>query len=359
MGRSMSFGVTVAPKCSTLAIDSKKRSIMTKIRLAIIGCGGNSGAHARRLRGKEEVEIVACCDVSEEIVSNYIGNHLSEHGHSPASYTDLSKLLDETEPDAVMISTPHSLHFEQAMASLEAGCHVLVEKPMVTSLDHAYQLADKVTETGKILVIGYNTPCTPEFDHLRELIRKGDLGRLEMVTGYVTQNWTDYTAGTWRQEPSLSGGGQAYDTGAHLLNSLCWSVESDVSEVFAYLDNHGTKVDVNSVINVRFVNGVLASMAVSGNCGSVGSDAAFIFEGGRVEIDGWSGTWIRIYDRNGQQKYPLITGQPQTPDDNFIDAIMGRAEPRTTPQNGIVQSQLMDCIYESARTGKPAKPKAR
>ena len=178
-----------------------------------------------------------------------------------------------------------------------------------------------------------------------------------MVTGYVTQNWTDFTAGTWRQEPSLSGGGQAYDTGAHLLNSLCWSVESDVSEVFAYLDNHGTKVDVNSVINVRFVNGVLASMAVSGNCSSVGSDAAFIFEGGRVEIDGWSGRWIRIYDGNGQQKYPLITGQPQTPDDNFIDAIMGRAEPRTTPQNGIVQSQLMDCIYESAKDRKTGQTK--
>ena len=332
---------------------------MTEIRLAIIGCGGNSGAHARRLRDKEEVDIVACCDISDEIVGRYMDNHLSEHGHSPASYTDLSKLLGETEPDAVMISTPHSLHFEQAMAALEAGCHVLVEKPMVTSLNHAYQLADKVTETEKILVIGYNTPCTPEFDHLREMIRNGDFGRLEMVTGYITQNWTDFTAGTWRQEPSLSGGGQAYDSGAHLLNSLCWSVESDVSEVFAYLDNHGTKVDINSVINVRFVNGVLAAMAVSGNCASVGSDAAFIFEGGRVEIDGWSGRWIRIYDRNGQQKYPHIVGQPQTPDDNFIDTILGRAEPRTTPQNGIVQSQLMDCIYESARTGKPAKPQAR
>ena len=332
---------------------------MTKMRLAIIGCGGNSGAHARRLRDREEVDIVACCDISDEIVGRYIDNHLNEHGHSPASYTDLSKLLAQTGPDAVMISTPHTLHFEQAMAALEAGCHVLVEKPMVTSLDHAYQLSDKVEETGKILTIGYNTPCTPEFNHLRKMIRNGDLGRLEMVTGYITQNWMSFTGGTWRQEPSLAGGGQAYDSGAHLLNSLCWSVESDVSEVFAYLDNHGTKVDVNSVINVRFVNGVLAAIAVSGNCANTSSYAAFIFEGGRVEIDGWSGRWIRIYDGNGLQKYPHIIGQPQTPDDNFIDAILGRAEPRTTPRNGIVQSQLMDCIYESARTGKPAKPNTR
>jgi predicted dehydrogenase len=55
-------------------------------------------------------------------------------------------------------------------------------------------------------------------------------------------------------------------------------------------------------------------------------------------------------------KYPVIPGRAQTPDDNFIDAILGRAEPRTSLQNGIVQSELMDAIYESARTGLPAKP---
>lgn len=325
----------------------------------MVGCGGNSGGHARRLRDKVEVEIVACCDISHEIVNRYIENHLSEYEHSPASYTDLSRLLGETGPDAVLISTPHTLHFEQAMAALESDSHVLLEKPMVTSLAHAYQLAEKVKETGKILTIGYNTPCTPEFEYLRKMIRNGDLGHLEMVTGYVTQNWMSSTAGTWRQEPSLAGGGQAYDTGAHLLNSICWSVESDVSEVFAYLDTHGTKVDINSVINVRFVNGVLAAIAINGNSAASASHAAFIFEGGRVEIDGWSGKWIRIYDRNGLQKYPHIVGPQQTADDNFIDAILGRAEPRTSPENGIIHSQLMDCIYESGRTGRPEKPQAR
>ena len=329
---------------------------MAEIRLAIIGCGGNSGGHARRLKDKEEVEIVGCCDVSEEIVDIYIEKHLSETRHDPGVYTSQEKLLDETKPDAVMISTPHTLHFEQAMAALEAGCHVLLEKPMVTSLDHAYQLADKVAETGKILIIGYNTPCTPEFYHLREIIRNGDLGKLEMVSGYVTQDWMNFTEGMWRQDPSLSGGGQAYDTGAHLLNSLCWSVEADVEEVFAYVDNHGTKVDINSVINVKFANGVLASMTISGNCLSSGCHTGFIFEKGRVEIDGWSGKWIRIFDQHGLQKYPQITEKPQTPDDNFIDVILGRVEARTTPYNGILQSQLMDCIYESARTGKPARP---
>ena len=68
------------------------------------------------------------------------------------------------------------------------------------------------------------------------------------------------------------------------------------------------------------------------------------------------GSWIKVYKGAQEIKYPQITGEQQTPNDNFIDAILGRAEPRTSAENGIIQSQLMDAIYESARTGQPASP---
>jgi predicted dehydrogenase len=243
--------------------------------------------------------------------------------------------------------------------ALDAGCHVLMEKPMVTSADDAYKLAKKVEQTKKVFTIGYNTPCTPEFAYLREIIRKKELGKLELVTGWLSQNWKTFTVGMWRQDPALSGGGQAYDSGAHLLNSLCWSVESDVAEVFAFIDNVGTKVDINSSINVRFANGVFASIIVSGNCPADGASMTFIFDGGRVDIDGWGGSWINVWKGHQKIKYPVIPGVAQTPNDNFIDAIVGRGEARTSPRNGIIQSELMDAIYESAKTGKPAKPKSR
>jgi predicted dehydrogenase len=87
-------------------------------------------------------------------------------------------------------------------------------------------------------------------------------------------------------------------------------------------------------------------------------------ENGRVEIDGWGGSWIKVFrggqgHGQGQVKYPPITGKAESPDDNFIDAILGRAQPQTSPLNGINQSELMDAIYESARTGQVARPKAR
>ena len=330
-----------------------------KVRLAFLGCGGMMGAHAQRLRDNADVEIAGLCDVSEEIARAFAARHLAGTAHSPRFFHDPGDMYATLALDAVMIGTPHTQHYAQGVQALAAGCHVFMEKPMVTSLEDAYALAEKVKGSGRVFVIGYNTPCSAEFNYLRGVIRAGTLGRLELVTGFISQDWLRGTTGTWRQDPALSGGGQAYDSGAHLFNSLCWSVESEVEEVFAFVDNRGTSVDINSVSSVRFASGVLANITVGGNCPGGGSFMAFIFDGGRVEIDGWGAGWINIWKGERKLTYPPITaemGSP-SPDHNFIDAILGRAEPRTSVENGIVQSQLMDAIYESQRTGKPARPK--
>jgi predicted dehydrogenase len=333
---------------------------MSKVRVAINGCGGMAGAHARRLRGNPDVEIIALNDVSTDRVQAFIDRHLADYQPVPAIFTNAEAMYAEAKPDAVVIVTPHTLHFEHGIEALNAGCHVLMEKPMVTDSEQAHALAKRVAETGKILTVGYNTPCTPEFRYLRNLIRTQELGRLETVTGWLAQNWKQGTRGTWRQEPGLSGGGQMYDSGAHLFNSLVWTVEQPIDQVFAFVDNQDAPVDINGTVNIRFADGTLATITIVGNCPSDGAGMYLTFEEGRVEIDGWGGGWIRVFRRGqGQIKYPPITGKPETPDDNFIDAILGRAEPQTSPTNGIQQSELMDAIYESARTGQVARPKAR
>ena len=167
------------------------------------------------------------------------------------------------------------------------------------------------------------------------------------------------TEGSWRQDPSLSGVGQMYDSGAHLFNSLVWLVEQPIDTVFAFTDNIDTPVDINGTANIKFGNGVLATITIVGNCPSSSAGMYLSFDGGRVEVDGWSGQWIKVYDKSGQVKYPEIPGKAETPNDNFINAILGRAEPQTSPVNGIIQSELMDAIYESAKTGQAAHPKKR
>lgn len=328
----------------------------TKIRVAILGCGGMAGAHAHRFKNNPHCEIVALCDVSEKVVEAFIERNLKEYPTKPRIFTDPAQMYAQAKPEGVAIVTPHTMHFDHGMQALAAACHVLMEKPMVTASDQAHKLAKAAADAKKIVTIGYNTPCTPEFAYLREQIRNKTFGKLELVSGYLSQAWLVPTAKTWRQDPALSGGGQAYDSGAHILNSLCWSVEADIEEVFAFIDNHGAKVDINSSINVKFTNGVFASIVIGGNCSSAGSSMHFMFEKGRVDIDGWGGGWINVFNPD-KVKYPVIPGTASSPNDNFIDAIRGVAEPRTSPRNGIIQSELMDAIYESARTGKPARPR--
>ncbi len=330
-----------------------------KIRVALLGCGNMMARHAQRLSENTDAQIVGLCDVSEEVIERFESTHLAQLAPQAEHFTDPAKMFKELGLDAVVIGTPHTQHYAHGMLALNAGCHVFMEKPMVTSLDDAYAIERAVQSSGKVFVIGYNTPCSPEFSYLRDTIRTGALGRLELVTGYISQDWLRGTTGKWRQEPSLSGGGQAYDSGAHLFNSLCWAVERDVEEVFAFVDNHGTNVDINSVSSIRFSGGVLANITVGGNSPASGRFMVFVFDNGRIEIDGWDGRWINVWRGRDQVKYPPITddmGSP-SPDHNFIDAILGRTEPKTTVRNGVIQAQLMDAVYESQRTGRPARPR--
>lgn len=328
---------------------------MSAKRVGILGCGGFAGAHARRLKVVADAQIVALADVSEEKIQGLIQRRLQDYAPAPVHYTDAEKMLREARLDGVVIVTPHVLHFQQAVMALDAGCHVLVEKPMVLNAGEAAQLAAKVRSSGRKVVVGYNPPYTAAFQYLRQTIRDGRLGRLQLVNGYLSQNWKKLTAGSWRQDPAVSGGGQAFDSGAHLLAGMAWAVGVAPEEVFALIDRQDTRVDINAVVTARFAGGVMVSVAVGGDCLSNGAHSAYLFEGGRIEVDGWGGQWIKAF--RGEEKLadaPEGSAEP-APDGNFVDVLHGRAEPICGVEDGLRMAQWMDAIYEAARTGKPVK----
>lgn len=325
---------------------------MDKLRVGIVGCGGFSRGHAKNIVAMSEAELVALCDISDEALDRYIEAVYGPDGSDVTRFNDMKDMYASMNLDAVFITSPHTLHFEHCMLALENDCHVLVEKPMVTSTEDAIALKKKVEEKSKILTIGYNTPCTPMFKYIRDVIRNQTFGKLELINCFLSQNWYKPTTGSWRQKPELSGGGQAYDSGAHLLNSLIWSVESAPKQVSSFLENFDSKVDINSVINVRFENGVLASIAIGGNCDTkIGSHMALMFENGRIEVDGWIGQWMKVYGPDKEEIDPKLTGKAHTTTSDFINAVLGKSEPSTSPINGLNQSMLMDAIYKSAETG--------
>jgi predicted dehydrogenase len=123
------------------------------IRVGLIGCGGNMRAHLRRLVTIPEVQIVGIVEPSEENV------RLAKEQFRPlepvAVFCGHREMLAALQPDAVEISTPHTLHFEQIMDSLEAGCHVLCEKPMTCTRAEAETVCKRAEETGKVVMVSY------------------------------------------------------------------------------------------------------------------------------------------------------------------------------------------------------------
>lgn len=328
---------------------------MEKIRMGFIGCGGNATGHIGRALEMSEIQVAGLCDVSAPNVDRVKARY-PDLGETPV-FADYQELLAKIALDAVEISTPHTLHFEQIMAALDRGLHVLTEKPMVCKSDHARAAIEKSQAAGKILMIAYQRHLAPQYRYIRNQIMAGELGEIQFLSALQDQNWYRGTLGTWRQQLSLSGGGQLNDSGSHLLDILLWMTGLEVAEVQAFQENFAAEVDINSALSLRFSNGALGNISVVGN-----SPVPGMWE----DLTIW-GSKAAVYLRNGQLTYKTAlaseaftpTGLPgaTTPDRNFVDAILGRDAVQVPPVCGLRVIELTEAAWESVRTGRPARVK--
>ena len=143
---------------------------------------------------------------------------------------------------------------------LEAGLDVLLEKPMVMNAQEALSLIETRNRTGSLLVVAFQGGLSPQVREVARLIASGELGELLNVTGMVWQGWKKGTIGTWRQVPEIAGGGFLFDTGAHMMNTVCTLVGEDFQTVAAWTDNRGTPVDINGVVMGRLQSGALVTI---------------------------------------------------------------------------------------------------
>ena len=327
-----------------------------QVNLAIVGCGGMAHTHGTWLRAVPEANVVALCDIKPENMDKLWRARFDARSDIQ-KYDSLDKLLKRPPKglDAVIIVTPHTLHYPQAMACLDAGYHVLVEKPMVTSSAHAKKLAEKVKQTGKLLQVSFQASYSCEFAYIRGVLRAGGLGEIQTVTAWSHQGWKRACANSWRHDPKLSGGGQMYDTGAHLFNAIAWCMDRPVEEVYCVIDNKGLKVDINAAMTIKWQGGVLGTAMISGN--NPGWDEGIIIAGDKGRIHtGIHGGKLEHYDANGGRiKYPAVNFEHHSPDRNFVECILGRAEPMCPVRYGILHSWLMDALYKSAKLKKPVK----
>ncbi|MGD0094479.1 MAG: Gfo/Idh/MocA family oxidoreductase, partial [Planctomycetota bacterium] len=233
-------------------------SCQKKVRLAFIGSGGIMNWHVDRLKGTPG-EIVALMDTSKEMLQKLKAKQ--PQLQDVPEYDDWKKMLNEVQLDAVEIGSPHTVHYEQICAALDKGLHVLCEKPMTCTSADARDVCARAKKAKKIVAVSYQRHYQGNYRFLKSCVDSGKLGKIEYVAAFQAQEWLKAVAGTWRQKKALSGGGQINDSGSHLIDMLMWTTGLQAEEVSAHMDNHGTEVDINSAITVKFVGGALGTVS--------------------------------------------------------------------------------------------------
>jgi predicted dehydrogenase len=322
-----------------------------EIRIGIVGCGGMARHHGRVFDALPGVRIASLAEPNQQNVDRYILETVSDKTRPPTTYTDYREMLSRESLDGVVIVTPHNQHFTQAIAALDAGCHVLVEKPMVINTHDAHALIAHAKKCSKIVSVAFPGPFTSEFQYIRAHLAEGGLGDLSVISGVCAQPWIQNQTGTWRVDPLQSGGGNLYDSGAHLFNALLYLTGLSVSEVYAYTDSKGEAVEVSGVVMMKFSDGSFGTASVSGD--------ATVFEQG-VFLQGSRGS-IKTSIYGGTMEHwqeGRTVNNPAVPavasvQENFRDVIMGTSETPSPALLGLHQARLMDAIYASAAQGKP------
>lgn len=324
---------------------------MEKVRFLMIGVGGMGREHIRRLQQIPEAEIVALADPSAAAVEE-VKKRFPELA-DVSVYTDYREAIARANADAAVIVSPHSMHFEQGMACLDGGLHVLMEKPFVAGSENAERIIAHAESVGKHLAVAYQRHLMGPYLYIRNLIQNGELGKINYICAYQAQRWLIGTTGTWRQNPELSCGGQLNDSGSHLLDVVLWATGLEPECVSAFIDNRGSQVDIDSAVTVRFREGAIATFNVVGSA-TIGWREDVSFHGDKGTVL-YRNNKILIA-KEGQRDVVEVaeTELPASSDPNrdFVELLLGNVAEAAAPSScGLRIARLTEAAWKSAANG--------
>lgn len=319
-----------------------------RLSIGFIGAGGISIRHYRDLMATKRARVTAITEPSDAALIR-LHTHFPEAKDLPR-YTDYRDMLEGETLDGVVIMSPHVYHYEQIVACLKRGIHVLTEKPMVNSVKHAHAVIARAEEAGRILMIAYQRHCEPVFRYMREVITRGQLGAVQYVQAVQAQEWLRLTRGTWRQDKAVSGGGQLNDSGSHLIDIIMWVTGLRIREVYARSDGFDAPVDVNTTLTMVFDNGALGSMAIIGNAPAWREDHSIVGTNGALYL---RNEMLEHIDAKGRPRRVKLPTQRETVDANFVNTILGKSPCQVPPACGLRTIEVTEAAWMSAERGKP------
>ncbi len=347
-----------------------------KIKVAVIGVGGISEVHIKGYKALPNVELYAFCDINEKTLKA----KGERHGVTRL-YTDEATMLAELpELDAVSVCTWNAAHAPCTIMALNAGKHVLCEKPMALNAQEAQQMLEAAKRNNKLLMIGFVRRFGNDCAVVKDFIDAGDFGEIYYAKAtYLRRNGCP---GGWFGEKAKSGGGPLIDLGVHVIDLVRYLMGnpqpvSVYGAAFDKLkDRPGIKADaeayVSETVTEKPIFDVedLASALIRFDNGAVLSvEAAFSLnipkDTGTVELFGTkSGAVLnpelQLYtQQNGyltnvslaQSTALSFDGLFENEIAHYVRCITDGIPCRNPAEDGIVLMKILDAVYESARTG--------
>ncbi len=349
---------------------------MDKIRIGVIGTGSIAREHLKAYKKNPHVEVYALCDLNAELLAKR-----AEEFGVPAerTFTNCEDMLKLPEIDAVSVCTWNAAHAPCSIAALNAGKHVLCEKPMAMNAEEAKAMKEAAEKNGKLLMIGFVRRFGNDCDILMDLINNDQFGEIYYAKAtYLRRNGNP---GGWFGDKARSGGGPLIDLGVHVIDLSRYLLgrpkpvsvygatfrklgnRPDIKGGKAYLSaraNDTTVCDVEDLATalIRFDNGAVVSVEASFSLNlkkDVGSIELFGTKAG-AKID----PELEMYsEMNGYMTNVTLTnptalsfdGLFAREIDHYVDCVRLGLPCRSPAEDGITLMKILDAIYESAATG--------
>ncbi len=338
-----------------------------KIGYAVTGLGVGKG-HAKAALDSQNGKLIAVCD----LIPEKLEKAKKDYGDI-LTYTDFDEMLKNPDIEIVSICLPSGMHAEFAVKALEAGKHVLVEKPVDITADAAEKIEAARVKTGLKAGVIHQNRFNACMKPMKEAIDSGRLGKVFLgtfaVKWYRTQEY--YDNGGWRGTWDMDGGGSLMNQAIHTVDLMQWLM-GDVECVTANMGvfNHVIETEDMTASLIKFKNGASATF-VSTTCAYPGlsTDIQVYGTKGSIEVDGdrlklWriegededkGKSMIDLYgEGNGSATAldPTLVVGHATQVNDIIDAVLFDRDPLIVPTDAIKSVKIANAIYESAKTGK-------
>ncbi|MEQ7006782.1 Gfo/Idh/MocA family oxidoreductase [Actinopolymorpha sp. B17G11] len=348
---------------------------MQQVKIGVVGTGGIAGCHLKAYQGNPRAELLAVCDINADRATA-----VAKQWGADRSYSDPADLFADPDVDAVSICTWNNTHAELAAAAVEAGKHVLVEKPMTRTYAEAQKLEDVVNAHDRILQVGFVRRHSANCRVLKSFIDAGDLGDIYYAKASCTRRAGN--PGGWFADKAISGGGPLIDIGVHVID-LCWylmgtpRVTSVSANTYEKLGNRSnittlprwqvadydpTKNNVEDMANalIRFDNGASLIMDTSFSLHAPDDSLAVSVYGDKGGADlepklqiasEKHETILKVTPQIGFDSFDLDDGFSHEIE-NFVAACLGEAESIAPVWQGAEMMKILDGVYTSAAQGK-------